>query len=358
MYAPKNLVISGVISARPCQSTKEYSSEDRMIVLMGPTGTGKSAFIEALASKSPDGRLGISKNQLESVTKVATVYQLENVKDKLGCYINIVDTPGMADPDISELQVLKGVERWRDECNNYNNTRALYFHSITDPRMPGTKKRCLEIMQAFWGNYNAEPTSLVTSMWNTLTEKARKKAEMRREDMGDLEKDFWGDWKDKGSRILKFDNTYDSALEVLDAICVGANRLEDEPRITGLKMKNTKTDKFILEEELRERFSQLKQELNTITDNLNDPEAKTNAEWRNAVLQEQSTATRRLRAVVQDLADFLGVSPSELLGDSTPQPSLETGVSSSAKQKGITGRLKGWIKPRWPHRSALEKNKI
>ncbi|KAF9054018.1 hypothetical protein BJ165DRAFT_1435730 [Panaeolus papilionaceus] len=81
---------------------------------MGPTGSGKSSFIEALVSRAPGGSLGIAKDQLESVTQHVSVYRLHNVRDVEGKRLFIVDTPGLADPKISELRVLSEVKEWRD----------------------------------------------------------------------------------------------------------------------------------------------------------------------------------------------------------------------------------------------------
>lgn len=58
--------------------------------------------------------MGIAKDQLEGVTQGVEVYRIENLRDYAGATLYIVDTPGLADPKISELQILNQVQGWRD----------------------------------------------------------------------------------------------------------------------------------------------------------------------------------------------------------------------------------------------------
>ncbi|KAF9033367.1 hypothetical protein BJ165DRAFT_1396480 [Panaeolus papilionaceus] len=72
-------------------------------LLMGPTGSGKSTFIESL---SPDHKLDISKNSLESVTQEVVCYQVVNLMWH-AWNILLVDTPGFLDTKMSESRITK-----------------------------------------------------------------------------------------------------------------------------------------------------------------------------------------------------------------------------------------------------------
>lgn len=71
-------------------------------------------FIEAIASKSRREPLGIAKDQLDSVTQEAHVYEIKNLTADNSSVIYLIDTPGLADPRISEMQVLDNMTYWRD----------------------------------------------------------------------------------------------------------------------------------------------------------------------------------------------------------------------------------------------------
>ncbi|KAF9054088.1 hypothetical protein BJ165DRAFT_1435992 [Panaeolus papilionaceus] len=127
---------------------------------MGPTGSGKSSvsrasfhddilvrlrsasnlyqFLESLASKQTAGPLGIAKDQLESVTHSVTCYELVNVlrnRSKPRPLI-IIDTPGLADPKISEIQVLKNIKQWREKWSVHQRAQVHTRFDIKRWRAP------------------------------------------------------------------------------------------------------------------------------------------------------------------------------------------------------------------------------
>ncbi|KAF9047730.1 hypothetical protein BJ165DRAFT_1119625 [Panaeolus papilionaceus] len=154
-------------------------SQAAFILLLGPTGSGKSTFIEALAEEG--SALGISKNQLDSVTQDIVSYQLVNVHQKRDhdrkhdeYTFHIIDTPGFSDNALSELKVFNMLVEWMERLQGPPADDSLqrvpqglkelgrrsvidhilYFHPITDPRIPGSKSnsfRCLRrLPSAIW----------------------------------------------------------------------------------------------------------------------------------------------------------------------------------------------------------------
>ncbi|KAF9032621.1 hypothetical protein BJ165DRAFT_1599033 [Panaeolus papilionaceus] len=67
-----------VIQVTPAEVKRKHSV---VYILMGPTGSGKSAFIETLA---PGRNLCISKGSLESVTQSVSYYEVANLKNTGG----------------------------------------------------------------------------------------------------------------------------------------------------------------------------------------------------------------------------------------------------------------------------------
>ncbi|PPQ76265.1 hypothetical protein CVT24_010390 [Panaeolus cyanescens] len=248
-----------------------------VIVLMGPTGAGKSSFIEALNSLSTSGSLGIAKDQLETVTADLRAYQVRNVASIWGLYplpIYILDTPGFADPRISELQILESIKGWRDACSSAEKVRVLYFHSISDVRLASRKKQCMDVLKTFWGTRNIPTVTLVTTMWDRLKPASRAAAEER---FASLRDDHWTEWCQNGSKATKFENTYESAIDILKHVAQLADRQTSANKPQGYGDVKSADEMLTVEQLLRERIDALQQRLQMIDNDLrtlDDPELR------------------------------------------------------------------------------------
>ncbi|KAF9030165.1 P-loop containing nucleoside triphosphate hydrolase protein, partial [Panaeolus papilionaceus] len=159
--------------------------------ILGPTGTGKSTFIEALASNAS---LGISSNRLEGFTQSISAYQLINVQKNSGRPIYLVDVPGFSDTKISEMKILSMLKDWRAKsgdhvCRLHYFCRILYFMPINSPRLSGSQREVLRIFQALTGIKAARGITVVTTMWDCLgSETAKQRANSN---FDQLQKDVW-----------------------------------------------------------------------------------------------------------------------------------------------------------------------
>ncbi|KAF9040936.1 hypothetical protein BJ165DRAFT_1493399 [Panaeolus papilionaceus] len=99
--------VNGPINIVPITPEHMKGKYVLLYILMGPTGSGKSSFIESLA---PDQHLDISKDSLESVTQEVNCYQVVNLglkpeySDRL---FVLMDTPGFLDPRLSEGRIMR-----------------------------------------------------------------------------------------------------------------------------------------------------------------------------------------------------------------------------------------------------------
>ncbi|KAF9040887.1 hypothetical protein BJ165DRAFT_1492896 [Panaeolus papilionaceus] len=105
----EDIQVNGPISIIPIIPKQMKGENVWLYILMGPTGSGKSSFIESLA---PDQHLDISKDSLESVTQEVNCYQVVNLgrkpvySDRL---FVLMDTPGFLDPRLSEGRIMRMV---------------------------------------------------------------------------------------------------------------------------------------------------------------------------------------------------------------------------------------------------------
>ncbi|KAF9051293.1 hypothetical protein BJ165DRAFT_1524246 [Panaeolus papilionaceus] len=213
---PSQPVITGEVSIKP-NPTWAPQHFPSCIMIMGPTGSGKSTFIEALAGK--DQSLGISKDQLAGFTQDVTAYEVVNTKiqNQYGnsSSVWLIDTPGFSDSKISELEVISKAKHWISDQKIGWIEHILYFCPITDTRVPGSKRRTIQMLQSLFEitKGSAPHVNILTTMWDRLgNPQARERAEKH---FSQLQDDIWKEVVSRGGNIMRFCNTQESALEVL-----------------------------------------------------------------------------------------------------------------------------------------------
>ncbi|KAF9042312.1 hypothetical protein BJ165DRAFT_263661 [Panaeolus papilionaceus] len=156
------------------------NTKNRVYLVMGPIGAGKSRFIESLAGNDD---LQISRDQLDSFTRGITAYELINTETPWygpvnGVFIRppsepgtiIIDTPGFSDNQISEVEIIQMVNKWLNAHNCEKIHGILYLCPITDTRLSGSKRRTIQMLKLLAG-INTETQGaiiVVTTMWDRL----------------------------------------------------------------------------------------------------------------------------------------------------------------------------------------------
>ncbi|KAF9042470.1 hypothetical protein BJ165DRAFT_1349335 [Panaeolus papilionaceus] len=161
--------------------------------ILGPTGAGKSSFIESLAGEGQS--LGISKDQLAGFTQEVTAYQVKNAMvqwDGGASTLYLVDAPGFSDSKISELEIITKVKQWMKDHGVLVILGVLYLSPITDTRAPGSKRRTIKMIQLLLDNRGFHYLNIVTTMWDRLSNpQAEKRAETN---FAQLRDDIWRVW--------------------------------------------------------------------------------------------------------------------------------------------------------------------
>ncbi|KAF9049131.1 P-loop containing nucleoside triphosphate hydrolase protein [Panaeolus papilionaceus] len=208
------LKITGEVSIVPAAT--KIPGESFRYLIMGPTGAGKSTFIEALAGLSQN--LSISKNQLSGYTQSVSAYQVVNVfyKGNSAYYpVYLIDTPGFSDTNISGIEIMDMICQWlkNNELSYFDS--ILFLTPITETRLPGTRRRTIEMLKAFLKpSNNLRMIIFVTTMWDTV----RKKHTHRRSasNFEELREGIFKDFLENDARLSRFMNTRESALRILD----------------------------------------------------------------------------------------------------------------------------------------------
>ncbi|KAF9054783.1 P-loop containing nucleoside triphosphate hydrolase protein [Panaeolus papilionaceus] len=252
-------------------SLAEYKTGgfDFVVLILGPTGAGKSSFVEALAG--PSQKLSLSSDQLAGYTQHISAFTVVNAK-MYGYPITLVDTPGFSDSKFSEKEILDMVNVWLNK-DGQPTVIILYLVPINGTRLPGTQRKTLEMLRTFLkssGEENLNHLTFVTTMWDTLySEGALGRGQSNYEQLPNKQlKDFIND----GARIVKFGNTLLSALQVLDACMVpGQYR-----HFTQLRFHTPE-----LYQDLYDRIENALLEKSNIEDDLAQPDTRTNRNLRN-----------------------------------------------------------------------------
>ncbi|KAF9033322.1 hypothetical protein BJ165DRAFT_1598789 [Panaeolus papilionaceus] len=236
------LKINGTLNVVPV-TPKDIKGEHIMVyLLMGPTGSGKSAFIESFL---PDQKLDISKDSLESVTQEIVCYQAVNLTVNSWPFL-VVDTPGFLDTKLSESQITKMIMEKLDHLRQSAATvivHIFYFQPITDIRIGGSKRDAVKLAKAFAESFKANGMTVVTTMWNHIS--SSKKMEDAKCRLSDLTSKIFRGSDTLPINVTKFEFSHDSALSILDSLGNGWYHHKGQSQSIGPKYQSLMHDNLL-----------------------------------------------------------------------------------------------------------------
>ncbi|KAF9443855.1 hypothetical protein P691DRAFT_808225 [Macrolepiota fuliginosa MF-IS2] len=194
---------------------KHLTADDTIVAIMGPTGAGKSTFIQKVTGQEVVG-VGHS---LESLTIEVTGVR---VKFTDGVNVVLVDTPGFDDTYRSDVDVLEIFVKWLGDVrrSGLELSGILYLHRISDNRMAATPLKNLDIFKKICGEKFFEKIILTTTMWPEGDDDIKE--EIQREN--ELQSSCWVEMINRGSLIRRFMNTQASAWDILDDVIADESR--------------------------------------------------------------------------------------------------------------------------------------
>ncbi|KAF9049137.1 P-loop containing nucleoside triphosphate hydrolase protein [Panaeolus papilionaceus] len=206
--ALRRLGVNGVTSVKPVSKVPGASYR---FLIIGPTGAGKSSFIESLAGKP--NALSISKDQLAGYTQQVTAYELVNarIRDRP---VFLIDTPGFSDRKMSEIEIVDMIKKWLKDQGLRFVDHILFLTPVNSTRLTGTKRRTIKMVKDLLEDGERGCLVFVTTMWDTLhNERVLKRAESNYEQ---LRSETFKDYIEQGAKLAQFMNTRTSALQILD----------------------------------------------------------------------------------------------------------------------------------------------
>ncbi|KAL0948440.1 hypothetical protein HGRIS_011016 [Hohenbuehelia grisea] len=179
---------------------------------MGPTGSGKSSFVQAAT-----GHEGIIGHNLRSYTTEIGFVELTR-PEHCDADIVFVDTPGF--DDTSDVQILEMIADWLKKTYRQNVTLSgiLYFHRISDNRMAATPLKNVRMFEKLCGEDALSKVILTTTMWDEVDEELGEHREQ------ELRTHFWDAFISQGSTTKRFKNTPESAWGIVAGFLEASNQ--------------------------------------------------------------------------------------------------------------------------------------
>lgn len=221
--------ISPFMTVKVINATKDVDQDDIMIAFMGPTGSGKSYFIDLLTGQSGQ-RAG---NSLASVTSNIEATRMPLPSDPKKNIV-LIDTPGFDDTTRSDMEILSMISHWLKTTyeRDVKLSGLIYLHRITDNRMAGSPYKNLRMFGELCGDLAMNQVVLVTTMWERVVGPIGESREK------ELHSIFWKSLREKGSEVdsLKI-ASYQEAWKIIN-------------KVVNRHLQNKQTEAVLLQEEL------------------------------------------------------------------------------------------------------------
>ncbi|KDQ53012.1 hypothetical protein JAAARDRAFT_39726 [Jaapia argillacea MUCL 33604] len=191
---------------------------DIVIAIMGPTGSGKSNFVDTLMKQkgTRDQRSGKSlksctdKVQAVQLPPALVTRHLPGTTER----VVLVDTPGFDDTNKTDMDILNMIGIWLEKTYKKQVKLAgiIYLHRISDNRMSGSPHKNLRMFGKLCGDTAAHRVVLVSTMWDTVDPGTAEKREV------ELRDNFWKGMLDNRASYARFHNTTDSSWEIVNTV--------------------------------------------------------------------------------------------------------------------------------------------
>ncbi|KZP23368.1 hypothetical protein FIBSPDRAFT_1015410, partial [Athelia psychrophila] len=175
------------------------------ISVMGPTGAGKSTFIEYVTQLESGGSV---RHGLQPDSSVTQAVRTKHPKDQDP--ITFIDTPGFDDAKRTDTETLAQIASWFAKVykEKISISAIIYLHRISDNRIPGSPLKNLQMFSSMCGQAAMPHVILATTMWSETKPEtgARREEEL---------KGFWADMITQGCIVQRFEDSNQSAWEIV-----------------------------------------------------------------------------------------------------------------------------------------------
>ncbi|GLB44381.1 putative 50S ribosome-binding GTPase [Lyophyllum shimeji] len=265
--------------------------EEITIAVMGPTGTGKSSFINLLSGAS----LKVGGN-LESCTtsvQAAEPFELD------GHRVTLIDTPGFDDSTLRDTDVLAMIAAHLSHTYKHGKLLAgvIYMHRILDNRMGGISSRNFKMFRNLCGDASLKNVAIVTNMWGMIEVHLgeARESELASKDI------FFKSAVDNGARLLRHDGTVESARAIVRSFFghePQALQIQRELE-AGMDISQTSAGKE-LNRDLMDRIAQHRKEMQALMEEMNEASRRRDEETRKELAEDRAKLQEEVKRIQDD----------------------------------------------------------
>ncbi|KAF5357181.1 hypothetical protein D9756_006603 [Leucocoprinus leucothites] len=182
-----------MVELQVVESASQVRPSDIVVAFMGPTGSGKSYFIDLLTGQQGNR----AKNTLSSVTQGIEAIRMPFPKDTRRSIV-FVDTPGFDDSGRTDFEILESINEWLKKTykRGIKLSGIIYLHRITSNRIGSAPYKNLRMFGELCGDVAMSRVILVTTFWERGD--ASRVGESRVQQLRD---NYWKPLIDRGSSI-------------------------------------------------------------------------------------------------------------------------------------------------------------
>lgn len=233
-----------------------YEDAEVTIAVMGATGSGKSTFINMVSGSN----LAVGEGLKSCTSKV----EMSRPFELAGRTITLIDTPGFDDTTRSDTDVLKMIAAFLSTMYSDGCTLSgiIYMQRISDFRMTGISRRNFSLFRKLCGDDTLRNVVIVTNMWGAVSANVglAREDELAKDDM------FFKPVLDKGARMMRHDNSYETAVGILTQL------IRKQPRALLIQRELVDQEKDIaqtaagaeLAEDIEEQAAKWREELRQV----------------------------------------------------------------------------------------------
>ena len=130
-----------------------------------------------------------------------------------GRLIYLVDIPAFDQSTRTDVEVLNDVASWLRSMfrEQIKLSGIIYLHPITNKYMTNSMSKYLRVFKKLWGEECFSSVVIATTMWDRVNHEDGS----RREHQLVATVEFWGDLVAQGARVVRYDDSYDSAMQLI-----------------------------------------------------------------------------------------------------------------------------------------------
>ncbi|KAI1425978.1 P-loop containing nucleoside triphosphate hydrolase protein [Xylaria sp. FL1777] len=171
------------------------------LAVFGKTGAGKTSFVVSATGDNLEighGGDSCTKDVQKSWVKVG------------GRTVILYDTPGFDDTESKDPEIFEKISAWLAQSQAHGKclNGAILVQPVSEVRASDSERKRTELFKQIVGSQFYDRVAIVTTMWDQVKESFGEQNEGNRTSL-------WEDMLAKSAKIFRFQNTSESALEVI-----------------------------------------------------------------------------------------------------------------------------------------------